>query len=317
MAAQQRAVDTERGSLAIGAALGVVIVAWGFNYLFVRVGLDLVAPLWLAFLRAGLGAVGAVVIWLASGRPSLAGRGAFIAAGLGLVNTTAFFGLWFLAAGTVPPGEAATVVYTFPLWVALLSLPVLHLWLRGVTWAAIGVGFLGIVLISEPWGAGGGVLQPAPVGELLLGSLSWAVGTVLIQRRFGRAAPQAINASQLLGGSAGLLVAALVIEPGRYPALSFELLGIVLWLGLVGTALGYALWFYLLSRRPAPMVSANLFLVPVVALTASAFLLGERIDLIQGAGVACVAFAIFVVGRRPPLFRKNPGTVAGGPREGS
>jgi drug/metabolite transporter (DMT)-like permease len=281
----------------------VVVVAWGLNYLFVRVGLGLSAPLWLAFLRAGLGAVGVAGIWSAFGRPSLTRREQGIAAGLGLLNTSLFFGLWFTAAGSIAPGEAAVVVYSFPLWVALLSIPLLRFDLRPVTWLAIGTGFLGIVLISQPWGATGSALRPVPVAELLVGALSWALGTVLIQRRFRREVLQAVNLYQLLGGSAGLFVAAALLEPTRFPAASWELLGIVLWLGLVGTALGYGLWFFLLGRIPAPSLSANLFLVPVVALIASGLLLAERIDLVQVAGVACVAGAIYSVGRWPPLLR--------------
>jgi probable blue pigment (indigoidine) exporter len=283
------------------ATFAVIIVAWGFNYLFVRVGLGLAAPLWLAFLRAGLGAVGVAVLWLALGRPRLSRRDRGIAAALGLLNTSLFFGLWFTAARAIAPGEAAVVVYSFPLWVALLSIPLLQFTLRPVTWLAIATGFVGIVLISQPWGSAGEALSPVPVAELLVGALSWALGTVLIQRRFAREAIQTVNLFQLLGGSAGLLVAAIVLEPGQLPAPSYELLGIVLWLGLVGTALGYGLWFFLLARIPAPSLSANMFLVPVVALVASGILLAERIDLVQVAGVVLVAGAIYAVGRWPPL----------------
>jgi drug/metabolite transporter (DMT)-like permease len=294
-------VTGRRGSLVIAGTFAVVVVAWGFNYLFVRVGLGLSAPLWLAFLRAGLGAVGAALVWIALGRPFLTAREQLLAASLGLLNTSLFFGLWFVAARSVPPGEAAVVVYTFPLWVAMLSIPVLSFRLRAVTWVAIAIGFVGIVLISQPWGAGGPVLKPVPVSELLVGALSWALGTVLIQRRFRREVLQAVNLFQLLGGSAGLLAAALLLEPSQSPSPSWELLGVVLWLGLVGTALAYGLWFYLLGRMSAPSLSANMFLVPVVALVASAILLSERIDLVQGAGVLLVAGAIYAVGRWPPI----------------
>ena len=295
-------MGTSRTSAGTAATFAVIVTAWGLNYLFVRVGLGLSAPLWLAFLRSGLGAVGALGIWTAAGRPRLVGRDRATAIGLGVLNTSLFFGLWFLAARSIAPGEAATIVYSFPLWVAMLSIPVLGFRLPSVAWGAIVTGFVGIVAISQPWESGV-ALQPAPVAELLLGAFSWALGTVLIQRRFSREVAQAVNLYQLLGGATGLLVAALVVEPHQAPAFSWELLGIVLWLGLVGTSLAYALWFSLLGRMPAPSLSANVFLVPVVALTASSLLLAERIDLVQAIGVALVAIAIFTVGRWPPTRR--------------
>ena len=135
-------VGPSKRNLAAVAAFSGLVVAWGLNYLFVRDGLELSAPLWLAFLRAGVGALGASVFLLpVSGRPALSARDRAWALLLGLPNTALFFGLWFVAATSILPGEVAVVVYTFPLWVALLSGPVLGLPLRRIELVAVVVGF--------------------------------------------------------------------------------------------------------------------------------------------------------------------------------
>ena len=287
---------------------GCIVGAWGLNYVFVRWGLELAAPLWLAFLRAGIGAAASAPFlgrWLV--RDGLGPRDAAAASGLGLLNTTMFFGLWFVAAPSIPPGQTAVLIYTFPLWVSLLAYPVLGLRIRAPMALAVLVGFLGTALISEPWSGGAGALGPATVGLLLLAALSWALGTVLIQRRFRGRSPLSVNAWQLLGGSAGLLGAALVVSPTAVPAPSPGLLVIVLWLGVVGTALAYGLWFTLLARTPAPALSAYAFLVPVVALVASSVAFAERLSVLQIAGVACVLAAVYVVGRlRADPARSGP-----------
>jgi drug/metabolite transporter (DMT)-like permease len=288
-------------------AFGLVVTAWGLNYLFVRAGLELAAPLWLAFLRSGVGALGFApfLLWPGDER-RLAPREAGLALLLGLVNTSLFFGLWFLAAPSIPPGETAVIVYTFPLWVTMLSVPVLGHRVGRWTGGAMAAGFLGVILVSEPWAGAGASLAPVPVAMLLLGSVSWAVGTVLIQRRFAGPALLTVNAYQLLGGAVGLLAAAVVVEPSSLPPASPSLLWIVLWLGLVGTAFAYGIWFWLLASVPAPRLSSYAFLVPVVALLASAVLLGERLDVLQGIGVALVLAAIYLVGQPAQRREETP-----------
>lgn len=279
---------------------GVLVLAWGLNYLFVREGLNFSPPLWLA---AGRTLVGLLVIAavLAARRPTdhpLDPRGRRDAMLLGLPTSAVFFGLWFVGEIGVPPGEAAVIVYTFPLWVALLAQPVLGRRVTLPAAATILLGFAGIVFITQPWAGGSGALAPASVGELLLAAISWAVGTVLFQRRFAGGQMQEANAYQLLGGTIALLAASGVLEP-HVPAITVDLLLILLWLGAVGTAVAYAIWFWLLASVPAESLAAYVFLVPVVALAFSAALLGERIDLVQAAGVAAVVVSLYLTGARP------------------
>ena len=278
---------------------GILVLAWGLNYLFVRAGLSYSPPLWLA---AGRTVVGLVVITLVlaargpSGAP-LDSRGRRDAILLGLPTSAVFFGLWFVGELSVLPGEAAVIVYTFPLWVALLAHPVLGRRVTSPVAATILLGFAGIVGITQPWAAGDGGLAIPAVVELLLAAISWAVGTVVFQRRFPGPQMQEANAYQLLGGSIALVAASVVFEP-RLPPVSVDLLLILLWLGAVGTALAYAIWFWLLASVPAESLAAYVFLVPVVALAFSSALLGERIDLVQGVGVAAVVVSLYLTGTR-------------------
>ncbi|MCI4316987.1 MAG: DMT family transporter, partial [Thermoplasmata archaeon] len=267
------------------------------NYLFVRAGLHDAAPLWLAFLRSGVGALGAAVFLLPpSFRGHLDGPGKRAALVLGIPNTALFFGLWFLAAGSILPGLAAVIVYTFPFWVAILSGPVLGHRLSAFEWLAVGIGFFGVVLIAQPWTAGGSAIPPWAVAELLVGAVSWGIGTVYFQKRFR--GPQLVeaNAYQLAGGALVLLAASLVLEGTAGPEFSLQLLGIVLWLGLIGTAFAYGVWFWLLSKTRAARLSSYLFLVPVVALLASAIVYGERLNSVQISGVLLVLLALYGVG---------------------
>lgn len=287
--------------LRTAVAYTVLVLAWGLNYLFVRVGLSESPPLWLAFLRAFVGAVGVIIALAAtSGFGTLRPEERRRAIAVGIPTFGMFFGLWFSAAIAILPGEAAVFVYTFPLWVSILSVPVLGQRIRAGHLAAVALGFTGVLLLAAPWNAGTGSLPLVPVLELLGGAVSWATGTVVAQRWFRPEQMMEANAYQLLGGSSVLLLASLLVEPTHLPHPSWTLAISVVWLGLVGTAIGYAIWFHLLSRYRASVLSAYVFLVPVVALVASVLILGERLGVDQVGGVALVLVGLLVLGRVVP-----------------
>jgi drug/metabolite transporter (DMT)-like permease len=278
--------------------LALTIFAWGTNYLFVRIGLQSATPLWLAALRAGSAALALGVYFLAVPlRTRLDGTERIIALLIGVPNTAVFLGLWFLAAESVPPGQSAVIIYTFPLWVALLSVPVLRQRLGSLPWLAIALGFAGVLLVSQPWAAGPTRPPFFALLELLGAAISWAIATVVVQRRFAPEAMATVNGYQLLSGAVVLLLLAVAIDPRDLPVESPSLWIAVGWLGVFGTAFAYAVWFDLLGRVPAPTLSAYSFLVPLVALGASATFLGERLDVTQAAGIALVVVSIYGISR--------------------
>ncbi len=275
-----------------------MVLAWSGNYLFVKVGLASASPFWLATLRAGTGALGvALYLLYAGGFGRLDRTKRTQALLLGIPNTALFLGLWFVAAGQVAVGEAAVVIYTFPIWVSLFAAPWLGHRPSRLHWAAVAGGFVGVVLVSEPWAAAGPGVPVVPFAELLAAAVSWAVGTVLFQRWFSSEELAAANGYQLIGGAVALLLAAVVAEPASVPAPSAALALSVVWLGVFGTAFAYIVWFWLLERHYAPTVSAYLFLVPLGALALGVAFTGETVSVAQTAGVVLVLASIYAVAR--------------------
>jgi len=283
----------------VGYFAGLAFV-WGLNFIFATEGLKFWPPLWLALARAGVGALGSLVVLVVvrTGR-TLDARGRRDALLLGIPNTALFFALWFTAASTVLPGIVAVTVYTYPLWVALLSAPVLGHRLSGRHWGSIAAGFAGVVLISQVGLTGGSSVPPIPLAELLASAVAWGVGTVAFQRRFHRDEMLEANTYQLVGGTAMLLLLTAVFEPALPGALGAPVVSSILWLGVLGTTIAYSIWYYLLGRTRAATLSAYLFSVPVVALVASALLFGERLSVLQAAGVLLVLGSIYGIARAP------------------
>ncbi len=284
-----------------------VCVVWGFNFLFVRVGLSDATALWLALLRAAIGAGAAAVLLTAVrgwGRLDRAGRRDAIL--LGIPNTAAFYALLFVAIQTVLPGVAAVLTYTFPLWVALLSPAVLGHRLGVRQWLALGAGFFGVALVAQVGSVAANGLSATPVLELLGSAVAWAVGTVVFQRRFDRSQMLEANAFQLIGGSVALLALVALLAPTPLPTFAPSLDISLVWLGILGTALAYSIWFDLLGRTRAATLSAYAFLVPVVALAGSVVFFGEHLVALQVVGVGLVLVSIYGLGRSAARERSGP-----------
>jgi probable blue pigment (indigoidine) exporter len=275
-----------------------MVLAWGLNFIFVKIGLASSPPLWLAALRALLGTAGVAGLLLVLRSPvrltAVERRDALL---LGIPTTALFFGLWFSAATQVPPGQTAVVVYTFPLWVVVLSFLLLGERAPRLAWVSVVIGFLGVVLIEQPWSGSSGRIPSIAIVELVAAAASWALGTVLIKSRIRGVALRTANGYQLLSGAALLLVAALVFEPAPKISITSNFVISLLWLGIIGTSLANAVWFTLLERFPAPTVSTWAFLTPVVALVASVVIFGETLDGLQLVGVAAVLAGAFVIAR--------------------
>ena len=291
-----RGIATVNGVMAL--LFCVVVLAWGLNFIFIRIGLHDAPPLWLAFMRAATGTAGIAVyqsIRRESRRLSKAElRDALL---VGIPNTAVFFGALFEGELSVPPGTTSILIYTFPLWISLLSAPLLKVSLNRNTWISIGAGFAGIVLVSEPWKQTLNGSSLIFILILILGAFSWAAGTVLVKKRFDRETLGSVNLWQMASGTFILLIAALLFEPRGVITPSVQLVESIIWLGLIGTTFAYMAWYMLLGKYNAAQLSTWTFMVPVTALVASAFLFGEHLSAVQATGVLFVLLSIYGVNR--------------------
>ncbi|MDD5298259.1 MAG: EamA family transporter [Rhodocyclaceae bacterium] len=60
-------------------------------------------------------------------------------------------------------------------------------------------------------------------------------------------------------------------------------------IGVLVTALGWALWSYVLKRLPAWQASLSVLGVPAMAVLGSRLQMGEQVDALEMAGIALIA----------------------------
>jgi drug/metabolite transporter (DMT)-like permease len=192
----------------------------------------------------------------------------------------ASYGILYWAEQWVPSGLAAVLFATSPLWVALAA----HLMLPGERLGAgtaigIVVGFAGVAAIfSQDLRALGGPRVAGVALLLLAAPFSSALGVVGVKRWGAGLHPLAITAVPMGLAALAMGGVAWATEGGR--PLRFDAVSVaaLLYLALVGSALPFVVYFWLLGRLPATTTSLINYITPVVALLLGGAALGETVS---------------------------------------
>ena len=217
-------------------------------------------------------------------------------------------GLLFLGMRTIPPATAAVLLFTNPLWVALLGRVVLGERLHAGRMAGLGLGVVGVALALGGGAPAAG--EGALAGELwaLAAGLSWALATVLQKRAALPVLPWTLSFWQMgLGALALLTLGPLAGEPpapwGQLTATDWAWFA---WLALPGSTASFGLWFLALRRGGATRTSSFLFLAPLFAVVLAWLVLGAAPRSAQAFGGVLVGLAIYLVNRVPAPRAKIP-----------
>lgn len=207
---------------------------------------------------------------------------------LGALNFTLFWSLLFVAAYRLPGGIAATVGAVQPLFVVFLASILLgsKIGITAIVAALLGIAGVGLLVLG-----GGGALDPIGLAAGIGGAVSMGAGTVLTRKWQPPVKLLTFTAWQLTAGGLLLLPLAIMLEP-PLPVLSARNLVGVSYLGIVGAALTYVLWFRGIARINPASVSTLGFLSPLSAVLIGWVLLGQSLTIWQIAGAGIVLTAV-------------------------
>jgi len=272
-------------------------LVWGVHWPVAKIGLRDLPPFTYGAFRVATGLV-AIVAVLAFRRglrlPSRHDLPVVVSVGVG--QMAAGIVLMNLALPLVSAGRSAILVYTMPLWVALLQLPALRAGGGARQVAGLLVGLVGIAILLNPgaidWASSGQVLGSA---GLLVSAVLWAATTIHLRRHQWCGTPLDLMPWQLLMALAPLGLAALVLDAGRPIHWEPTAVGAILFSGLLATALAFWLT-QSISRSLSPLAATMGFLaVPVVGMVASSVMLAEPLTVLDLAGALTTFVGILLV----------------------
>lgn len=259
---------------------------WGSTYLVTTELLPDGYPMTAAMLRAL--PAGVILLMLTRTLP----RGIWLVRSfvLGALNFSIFWWLLFIAAYRLPGGVAATVGAIQPLIVLFLSKLLLDQSIRA--WALIaGIsGIAGVaLLVLTPHAALDSVGIIAAAG----GAISMAFGTVLTRKWQPPVSALTFTSWQLAAGGLLLLPAALWMEPALPPLTMAHVAGFA-YLGLIGGAVTYVLWFRGISTLGPTTVAPLGLLSPVAAVLLGWSNLNQALSLTQAVGMGLVLISVWL-----------------------
>ncbi len=231
----------------------VVIVAWGVNFVVVKLGLHGVPPMLLGALRFALAALPAVFIK----RPQIPFRWLFA---YGITISFGQFALLFYGMSVgMPAGLASLVLQAqafFTLFFAAMFLGehICAANLFGLVIAAAGLAVIGM--------QGGHSMTVIGFLFTLAASSMWALGNV-VTKRVGKVELLALVVWGSLIPPIPFLAMSLIFEgPARIESslANIPLISVfaIAYLSFVATIVGYSLWGKLLARYPAALVMLGL-----------------------------------------------------------
>ena len=291
----------------------VLGVVWGWSFFFMKIALEGMTPSAVVLGRLVFGAAAVVVSLLVTrtGLPrelELWKRVAFMA----LVTNVAPFTLFAWAQERITSALASVLNASTALFAALVALTFLGERLKRAQAFGLVLGFVGVGVAA---GVGGGDVAGSSLTGAAAGlgaAFCYAIGFAYSQRHDLGSRPEATTAGQLLIGAAvmapfgiGTSVAeGLSLTPTRFTA--------ILILGVLGTGVGYLIYYRMVAEVGATKASIVTYLVPIVGLVVGVTVADEPFSwrLVIG-GVLIVGGVIAVQGNLPVwMKRRAPAVLA-------
>lgn len=297
-------MSTLKNNWLVPVAFTNIYIIWGLTFIAISFGLNGIPPFILSgfrFFVAGLLIFGYLRL---KGEKAESLKSWRINAIVGMLILTGGTGLVGWGEQYVTASEASIAIATGPFWFIAIDK---RNWKNYFSdkWILIGLllGFLGLILfLGGSITANNGHEATASmriIAFVVLGlsSVSWVLGSLYSKDNPASQSTFMNIAQQLItGGIASFLVALFKSEWSEFHPATVP---ISAWLGLVfliffGSVIAYISYIWLLTVRPAPLVSTHTYINPIVTVIAGWFIANEVINRGQFYGLFIILFGVLL-----------------------
>jgi len=282
--------------------LVTVSAIWGATFLGIRIATPGFGAFGLAEVRSALATVLLLLFLVARRQPLWPRKPVGEIVLLGLATSAVPFVLIAYAAFTLPASMLVILQTTMPLFGLLFASAARIDRVTPKKITGLSCGVVGVVLVTgwSPLALDRSVA--IAVVASLGGAASYAFSAVYTKIRFARVPATATTFSQFAVTTILLLPFSLLDLPGRSPT-DIQLAS-ALYVGLVGTGIGFLMYFWLVANAGVVAGISTAFLNPMFGVIFAAWLLSEDITPTQFTGFASILLGLTLVnlrtGRRPP-----------------
>jgi drug/metabolite transporter (DMT)-like permease len=274
------------------------ITTWGYSWVLMKMGLGYAEPFTFAAWRCAIGGVAMIIFvrvksieW-----PKLEKLPDYLM--IAIFQTTLMFGFMLYGMKYVTAGKTSVLLYTMPIWTIFLVHFYLKERLNRGKWLGVALGTIGIVCILG-WDTLVHQNSEILFGELLIigGAISWAVSNIWVKKRMGGENIYMVSSLQLSIGAIGLALLAIPTEGLINIEWNAHSIYILLFTGLIASAVDFTIWFYLLKNLDIKITTFSSMLVPVFGLIFDWAILGNGLDAGVLVGGALILIGIYKVSK--------------------
>jgi drug/metabolite transporter (DMT)-like permease len=282
------------------AAFVSIYLVWGSTYLAIRYAIETIPPFTMGGIRF-LVSGAMLYAWAryrGAPRPTrLHWRNAVIAGAFLVLGGN---GAVVWAEQFVPSGLTALLVSILPFWLVIIE------WVRpprrrpsGLVLVGLLLGFLGIIVLVGPGNVGGhGDIRPLGALVLILGSLSWAIGSFWARDAQLPESGLLTTGMEMLGGGALLLLVGAL--SGELPKLDINHVSRASALGLVylitfGSLIAFTSYIWLLDKVSPAKLGTYAYVNPIVAVLLGWAIAGEALSIRTGIAAVIVICAVALI----------------------
>ena len=279
--------------------LVLISVVWGLSFFFIEIALRELGPFTLVFYRVGIAAVIVVAFVYIKGerltKDTQSWRKFFK---LGVINNLLPFSLISWGQIYIDSSLASILNATTPLFAVVMAHYLTHdEHMTGNRIAGVLLGITGVSILVGPEALYG--LSSHGLGQVaILGAaISYAYGGIYIRQLNDMPATVAI-AGTLTAASIMIFPLVLLFEYPLKVSMQWATVGAVLGMSVPGTAFAYLLYIYVIRTAGATNTLLVTFLVPITALLAGVFILGETLSQHAILGMLIVFVGLIAVDGR-------------------
>jgi drug/metabolite transporter (DMT)-like permease len=273
---------------------------WGGMYVVSKVVMEVIPPFALLTMRLVLGTVtlGLVIYFRdrkSAAKPTVTKDFVWKSLLVGFVGYGISLGFQFVGTKLSTASNGSLVTSATPAFVLLFAPFLLgeRATPRGIL--ALVVSTLGVIAVIDPRTA---ELSPTLFWgnmSLLAAALTWALYSVLVRKVSKSGDLLTSSAIMLLGGvPSSLLFGAWEVQTQGIGQITPGVVGGILFLGIISTAIAMFLWNYAFAELPAAVASLTFFAQPVVGTLLGWFFLAEKITPLFLAGGVLIGIGILI-----------------------
>ncbi len=285
-------------------AFAAVYLIWGSTYLAAQFGLATIPPYLMGSMRFAIAGLILLGWSLLKKHPS---------PGTKVISVNSIGGILMLVGGSgsvlwaqqyLSSGIAAILVASLPVWFVLLDKKQWSFYF-GDKRVILGVilGFAGILLLFGTGVRNGvqsesGWMQLIGIGVILLGCISWTIGSLYVKYQAVQADVAISAGIQLLAAGIFSLIPSFLSN--ELTAFQWSQVSTGGWLALLylmipGSVIAFMSYLYLLKVRPAAQAGTYAYVNPVIAVLLGAIFANEKVTVYQIIGLIIILLSVFMI----------------------